>query len=243
MQLAAIEKRKPARQQVYDSLRAAIVYGDLTPGSALSEKELSLRLGVSRTPVREALIQLSEDNLVEIHPQVGSFVTKMRVSEILDSQFLREAIECAAIRRAAARATAADIGKLQVIVEGQQRAGRKKKYDRQYYRYDSEFHRYLIELSGLGVWRYVGLARDHESRIRHLAVPELGVSNRAVQDHMEIIESIASGDPDKAEDAMRKHLVGNIEHTTALVRRFPNYFTDIGLLLPDMPGTDDHSVR
>ena len=73
----------------------------------LSEQELSQRFGVSRTPVREALIKLAEENLVETYPQYGSFVAPIKLRDVFDSQFVREALECAAIERAVERIDAA----------------------------------------------------------------------------------------------------------------------------------------
>src|SRR4051812_2280005 len=87
-----------ARDHAYDRLRAAIVTADLEPGRQLSETELAGRLGISRTPVREALVRLRDDRLVEVVPQLGTFVARIRDSAVADAQFIREALECAAVR-------------------------------------------------------------------------------------------------------------------------------------------------
>src|SRR3954471_21839325 len=109
-----------ARDQVYDRLRAAIVSAELEPGRQLSENEVAGRLGVSRTPVREALVRLRDDRLVEIVPQLGTFVAQISDRAIADAQFIREALECAAIRLAATRATEADVARLRDVLRRQE---------------------------------------------------------------------------------------------------------------------------
>ena len=97
----AIDKNLSVAMQVHNYLRQQILRLDLKPGQALSEKELSLQLSVSRTPVREAFIRLSEEGLVDIFPQRGTIVAPIRMDEIKEAQFLREILETAIVRRAA----------------------------------------------------------------------------------------------------------------------------------------------
>src|SRR3954465_11416261 len=111
-----------ARDQVYDRLRASIVTAELEPGRQLSENELAGRLGVSRTPVREALVRLRDDRLVEIVPQLGTFVAPISDRAVGDAQFVREALECAALRAAAPRVTAEDLDALEQNLAAQERA-------------------------------------------------------------------------------------------------------------------------
>src|SRR6266436_1420473 len=92
-------RRQTIAVQVRALLRRDIIAGRLLPRTMLSEQELSQRFGVSRTPIREALIKLAEENLVEIYPQYGSFVAPIKLQDVFDSQFVRESLECAAIER------------------------------------------------------------------------------------------------------------------------------------------------
>src|SRR5262245_15424093 len=102
----------PAGRAVYTSVRDAIIATELEPGQQISENELAARLGVSRTPVREALARLRDDRLVEIVPQLGTFVSRISVDGVDDAQFLREALECSAVRLAAQRCAATDLREL-----------------------------------------------------------------------------------------------------------------------------------
>src|ERR687894_38551 len=101
-------------------MRDAIVRVDLAPGQRLSENELAGQLGVSRTPVREALARLRDERLVAVVPQLGTFVTRISTGAVGDAQFVREALECAAIREAAVRAGDADVAALEEIVRRQE---------------------------------------------------------------------------------------------------------------------------
>ena len=85
------------RRIVYDTIRRKVLTLELPPGAALSENELAAALGVSRTPVRESLILLAEEGLVQVFPQVGSFVARVDPDGVADAQFLREAVELAAL--------------------------------------------------------------------------------------------------------------------------------------------------
>src|SRR5215212_7338843 len=106
--VAERSRRGPARAHVYATLRDAIVAAQLEPGRQVSENEIAALLGVSRTPVREALQRLREERLVAIVPQLGTFVTHISETAVSDAQFVREALECSAIRSTALRARDAD---------------------------------------------------------------------------------------------------------------------------------------
>jgi DNA-binding GntR family transcriptional regulator len=88
-----------ARKRVHSALRARIIALELPPGTALSENELAGELQVSRTPVRESLILLAEEGLAEIYPRLGTLVARIRLQAVHEAQFIREAIELAALRR------------------------------------------------------------------------------------------------------------------------------------------------
>src|SRR6185312_2595757 len=138
---------RTTRVEAYDALRASIVALERTPGQRLSEAELARDLGVSRTPVREAIIQLRADGLVEVTPQLGSFVSKISLRNVREAQFAREALECAAVRVAAERIDADAAGRLRENL-GLQRTAQMSADLEQFYYLDEEFHRELVATSG-----------------------------------------------------------------------------------------------
>src|ERR671921_1446848 len=94
--------RLSVRDQQLDTLRRRIISLQLPPGEPLSENELAQELGVSRTPVRESLILLREEGLIQVFPQIGSFVSLVDLERVAQAQFIREAIECASLADVAA---------------------------------------------------------------------------------------------------------------------------------------------
>ena len=220
----AIRSRGNTRGQAYTVLRDAIVAGDLEPGRQLSENELAELLGVSRTPVREALIRLRDDRLVEIVPQLGTFVTHISEEGVADAQFIREALECAAVRIAAERATTEDLAALDGIVARQREVRDVDDYDR-FYALDDEFHGTLVELSGHGVaWALAQRANGHLNRVRRLSLPQPRYLAEMVAEHELVVEAIRRHDPDAAEIALRHHLRMVLSGLPAIRAEHPDYF-------------------
>lgn len=137
--MASIERPKSLTETVLEHLREQIVSGDLQLGSALSERALAESIKVSKTPVREALVQLKSEGLVTIIPQRGAFVFTLGSREIVEICEFRLTIESAALRLSVARNRQALVDDLAQIVERMKRA-RAKKDVRQYLALDTEFH-------------------------------------------------------------------------------------------------------
>ena len=215
-----------ARDQVYAALREAIVTAELEPGRQLSENELAGRLGVSRTPVREALVRLRDDRLVEIVPQLGTFVARISDQAVGDAQFVRESLECAAIRIAAVRAQPADVLDLQAILSRQERARDARDFDG-FYVLDDELHAALCELSGHGVaWRLAGRANGHLNRVRRLSLPEPDYLAEMVVEHGEVVAAVQAGDPDAAETTLRHHLRMVLSVLPGIRAEHPRWFEE-----------------
>jgi DNA-binding GntR family transcriptional regulator len=212
--------------QVYLALREAIVSAELEPGRRLSENELADLLGVSRTPVREALFRLRDERLVAIVPQLGTFVTLISPAAVEDAAFVREALECAAIRRAVERASDADLAALQANLSAQERAeedGDAEAFDA----LDEGLHRLLAECSGHEiVWYLARRANGHLDRIRGLSLPEPGYLGEMVAEHRELVAAIAAGDADRAEAAMRHHLRMVLSTVPHIQAAHPEYFEE-----------------
>src|SRR5262245_50883894 len=116
-----IGRRNTLSAQIHAILRGQIIAGRLAPRAMLSEQEIAADFGISRTPVREAMIKLAEEGLVEIFPQYGSFVAPIKLREVFDSQFAREALECAAVDKAIDRLDELQEQQLKAVI-GRQRA-------------------------------------------------------------------------------------------------------------------------
>ncbi|MBX5469293.1 MAG: GntR family transcriptional regulator [Thermoleophilaceae bacterium] len=226
--LAAV--RRPStvstHMQVYAALRDAIVRAELAPGQKLSENELAGQLGVSRTPVREAIARLREDRLVEVVPQLGTFVARISTQAVADAQFIREALECAAIRRAAERCGEDDVNALEENLRAQERARDASDFDA-FYVLDDAFHQTLCNLSGHPtVWSISQRAKGHLNRVRRLSLPIGDYLTSMVDEHRAVTAAVARHDADEAELALRYHLRMVLREVPRIRSQHPDFFDE-----------------
>ncbi len=218
------DARVPAARKAYLRLREAIIGLALAPGQGLSEKEISERLKVSRQPVREAFIRLSEEGLVEIRPQIGTFVSRLRVTEVREAIFARVALECAVVRLVAETIGPADLDELALILEAHEHAERQGDSDGGY-RQDEAFHLRLIELSGYpGIWRMIRQARAHMVRLRNLSIVHLHTAPEAVDQHRRVFAALRDHDPQAAAESLKIHIEQNAAYMEQLSVKIPQFF-------------------
>lgn len=217
----------PARRNVYETLRTAILDCTLLPGTALSEQAISDELDVSRAPVREAFRQLAGEGLLESVPQRGTFVALLNAEKISDAIFVREAIECRAAELAV-KAPLAQRKDLLRIVKNQAAASARHDYVG-HLSADEEFHHAILMLAGHPhAWAPLRLARTGMNRVRHLAIPAVGSPRIAIDHHRRIVDAIIAGDARAAREAMRVHIHSPMDFLDAIRRAHPEYFEDAG---------------
>ena len=216
----------PAREQVYLTLREAIVSAELEPGRRLSENELADLLGVSRTPVREALARLRDERLVAIVPQLGTYVTLISQQGVADAAFVREALECSAIRLATPAADEPALAALQANLAAQERAVEEEDAEA-FDRLDDALHQSLCDLSGHDVaWTLSRRANGHLDRVRRLSLPDPAYMGEMVDEHRQVIAAVADRDADRAEQLLRHHLRMVLSSLPHLEAEHPEYFEE-----------------
>ncbi|TFH87807.1 GntR family transcriptional regulator [Billgrantia azerbaijanica] len=213
------------RQRLYQVLRQSIIRMVLAPGQALSEKEIADTFSVSRQPVREAFIRLSEAGLVEVRPQRGTYVVKISQQAVLEARFVREAVEVAVARAAAEQGLAPRvIDELDDLIARQRRCIAPHDYDR-FYQLDEAFHRTLsLGLGQQAAWKVVEEVKAQFDRVRYLSIPDATPIERLIEQHDAIVRAIEQRDPPAAEQAMRVHHREIFQSLPDLVRRFPEMF-------------------
>lgn len=217
-----------ARDRVYLTLRDAITTAALVPGRRLSENELAGELGVSRTPIREALALLREERLVAIVPQLGTFVTRISTAAVADAAFVREALECSAVRLAAERIEADALEGLEANLAAQEQA-RDAVDVAAFDGLDDALHRGLCEASGHGIaWTLAHRANGQLDRIRRLSLREPGYLAEMVAEHGDVLAAVAAGDADSAERTLRHHLRMVPSLLPTIRTAHPEYFEDEG---------------
>jgi GntR family transcriptional regulator, rspAB operon transcriptional repressor len=221
-------KPRTNRRLVYETLRRKVLTLELPPGAALSENELAAALGVSRTPVRESLILLAEEGLVQVFPQVGSFVSRVDPERVRDAQFLREAVELAALDDMPSELDPETVAELRTNLDRQQELGIDLE---EFFGLDEAFHHGLLGLSGHArAWSTVVSAKGHLDRARRLGLQETPPAPFAEQ-HREIFDAVVEGDLTRARDTMRKHLRAVFDDIERLRGRSPELFAS-GQSLP-----------
>jgi len=219
-----IDRDRSIKLQVYGVLRQAIVGARLSPGRGLSEKDLAELLGVSRTPVREALSKLADEGLVTILPQSGSFVAPLSYAGVVDAQYIRELLECGVTADLARRVTPGDLATLTGLIASQKDAVAAGDLTG-FHALDEEFHRTLALQSGHpSVWTAIDQAKMQIDRIRRLSLPDPGRPAVAIAQHEAILAALARQDARAAETAMRRHLREVLKILDELHGRVPGYF-------------------
>lgn len=211
----------PATRVIYATLRQDIVALRLRPGTRLSENELALRFGTSRAPVREALIRLAEEGLIEVKPQRGSFVSRISLKAMERARFVREALEIAIVRRAAETGLpAAAIAKARQLLTAQEEVGD----DREgFTALDEAFHSNFAEGVGLAqVWAVIEREKAQFDRIRFLSLPAVTPIGVLVAQHRAILDAVVARDPAKAEAAMRVHMSEVLKIARELAAQHPD---------------------
>jgi len=222
-----LQPRETTSRQIQQRLRAEILTCVLRPGDVMQERDLATAFGVSRTPVREAFLRLADEGLIEMRPQSGTYIALLDAVAIREALFIRAAVETAAIRRAIARMTANEIGRLSDMVARHATAAKRGDAPAAA-ELDTAFHRAILDASGFGgAWRVVREARDHHARLHHLSRSMPGVPKRVVEQHRLILKAIRAGDADTAAARLGEHIEANAQDLTSVSERFPEYFSAV----------------
>ncbi|WP_211322729.1 GntR family transcriptional regulator [Palleronia aestuarii] len=191
--------------RVHGVLRAAIVEVRLAPGTPISENSICRQFSVSRTPVRAAIQRLSEEGLVDVSPQRGSFVAPLRIDGLRDSHFIRRSLELAILREVAGIWTEEMSAEMRAIIEDQARVIEAGNHDG-FFEEDERFHHRLATFCGRdGVWEAIRGAKVTMTRFyRYWAHPERLAE--VLREHGAVIDALDTGDAQEAERALSLHL-------------------------------------
>lgn len=210
--------------RVYQSLKDAILSLDYQPGEILRKVEICEHLGISRSPVSEAVTRLAAEGLVDVVPQAGTFVARFSMSEIREGAFLREALELAAVEMLAETITDEQILELRrslriqkVLVEDDDVAG--------FYKLDAEMHELIFSFTGFR--RLAQIAETswlQVNRARRLVLPNRRRIAETLEEHRAIVDALEARDPELARSATRTHLRQLLRYLEPLEREHPKLF-------------------
>lgn len=228
-QSAALGQRRPVRataaSHILTELRRLILDVALPPGMPLSEKDLTERFGVSRTPVREALIRLAEERLVDIFPQSGTFVGLIPYAELPEAVIIRKALEAQALDLAMNSITPSGFEELDHIIARQEAMAALQDNDG-FHQADEAFHGAIAAVAGHpGLWRFAQQSKIQIDRCRRLTLPRPGRMGHVIEEHRCIVRAMRTGNRQAAQEALTAHLTVVLPDAEALRQHYPSYFS------------------
>jgi len=207
--------RPSLADQVFDALYAQVLSTDLPPGAKLSEADVAQKMDVSRQSVRDAFYRLSQLGFLVIRPQRATTVSLISAKAISRARYIRTALEVENLRHACTDLTDDHLDALGALLDQQQAAldaGDKSLF----HELDDQFHRQICEFMGLGfAWDSIRENKAHTDRVRLLSLSF--ASQRALDEHVEVLNALRNRDSAAAEAAIRHHL-GKIEDIVAQIR-------------------------
>lgn len=213
-----------AQSAVYYALKKNIMSLQLKPGTAMSTQEISAKLNVSRTPVREAFIRLQRDGLVDIFPQKETIVSRIDFSKVKQERFIRESLECQNIDLLMGNFTKHDLREMEMNIEKQKSAIRTGDQNAHIV-LDNEFHRYMFTLTGQELsWQVIESTSNHYARVRLLSVNDETVMRETVLQHQEILSAIYNQDAKHAKLCIKNHLHRLEGQLQQILTNYPEYF-------------------
>ena len=221
LQVQPISCAPVLKESVHGALKRAImdmdIYGSSEP-LKLDERRLAENLGVSRTPVREALLRLEQEGLVSMVPRRGAFVVKKTKAEILDVIYVWAGIEGMAARLATIRASDDEIASLRNLVESVSDSSQVRGSIDEYSEANIRFHQAIVSLSKCSLLSETAEGLFvHMRAIRARTIKDRGRARSSMSDHTRIIEAIESRDSSTAEQLVRDHALRLAEHVEANV--------------------------
>lgn len=204
---ASSPARKLLADRAYESLKSSLQSGHYPPGTFLSERQLASRLGMSKTPVKEALVRLEMEGFLRISPQQGIVVREPSIQEVLDLFDLREALETFVVRRIAGRLEPGQVARLKQNLKDQARAARERDIPSAT-ELDTEFHAMICEFLGnrelsQTLWRM----REKLNRlIQANLTRNPGRVESSTREHAAIASAVLRGQGERAADLVRQHL-------------------------------------
>jgi DNA-binding GntR family transcriptional regulator len=217
-------KPENVQDSVYVSLRHSILNLNLLPGTAISEKEISLRYKVSRTPVREAFIHLSQEGLVRVIPQKETLVSRIDLNRVRQELFLRESLELAVLGFFIEKAKLSHFAELEKLMELQTMACDNKEHIH-FLQYDKDFHRIFFEAAGQGfAWNIQENMSGHYNRVRLISAWLNGITEDIVSQHKSLFNALKKKDLPQARTLLESHLHKLDIEEDMQQRLFPDYF-------------------
>lgn len=229
MLLENIVKKKTEnnREYIYRVIRENIMVLNLKPGECISEVELGNQLNVSRTPVREAIVRLSEEKLIDVFPQKGSFVSKINLGLVEEAVFLRTLCEKKLLEMACKDLNSQDLIKeLEKNIAYQKIIIDFEEDQHKFFDLDNQFHSLIFEYYNKNnIWKSIKRLATHYDRLRLIDALEITNTPKTLEQHIEIVKVIKNKQVDKIEELISNHLSKFKDVINKYIEKYPEYFS------------------
>lgn len=211
--------------QAYQAIRKRIIYSDLDPGKKISEKGLEEMLKIGRTPIREALIQLRQQELVYTIPQSGTYISLIDLASAKNARFVREHLERQIMIECCAKLTSKTQKILETVIEEQEKAMNAKDR-RAFFDSDNLFHKACFEIAGRQeVWNWLDDHNIHLERYRWLRVTTEDLNWKTIMtQHYRLLEALINKDTEEADFLTAVHLHLMLDEQETVINKFPHFF-------------------
>lgn len=217
-------KALSTRDQVYSLLKEDILKWILFPGDQISEKEISEKFKVSRTPVRESFLQLSKEGLLDIYPQKGTCVSLIDLNLVEEARFMREHLEIAVIKLACVNFSQEKLFSLEMNLKMQKMCMQERNYE-QLFQLDEEFHQTIFEeCKKSNIWFTIQQMNMPFNRIRMLRLVTDFNWDNIYHQHLMIVEAIKNKKTELAVKVIQEHLRMVVFDKEKLKKEYPSYF-------------------
>lgn len=219
------KKIESSREFIYRTIKQSIIEFYFIPGDKISEPSIASELNVSRTPVREALILLENEGLVDILPKQGTFVSKINIEDIKNFVFMRKTIEKEVLITACKVRTSDSIEALKEELQAQKVFLKIKDGRVSMFLLDNSFHRLIYDIAGHGdAWKLLQKNGGSLNRLRTLEVLDVNYTDRRYKENVELLEIIEQQQSNRIDGFIHRHLDA-VENTLPnLLKTYPSYF-------------------
>lgn len=217
--------------QAYNIIIKKIINAEYKPGQKISEKKIEADINIGRTPVREALLQLRQENLINVIPQSGTYISKIDMKEVLDARLVRASVEQRIMRDATTvRLTHEEVDTFKQILSKQYLIMKEDSFTN-FLTSDDEFHRYFYVITDhLRIWDWLKRINIQFDRFRFLRLKIEGLSwVGLIDEHKALLEAVRERDINEVERLTANHMHRMLTEEDSLIRAFPNYFINYTL--------------
>ena len=201
-----LQNHRPLREIVYEELKRQILIGEIAPGTRMMEVELADDMGVSRTPVREAIRKLEKEGLVSIEPRRGAYASDISIKDMVDVLEVRQDLEGMAAGLAALKATEEEKEELKRATEEYRHAVESGDIE-EIIKWDEAFHKRIVNCSGnKTLIQLVSQVQELALRFRYIYYDDFSRFEGQPMEHKEIVDAIISGNAEKARIEADQHI-------------------------------------